>query len=363
MSKDTFTWHADQDDDYDGDIYGSTTLEGLPFTAFNKDIGKSFTMDGDDEDTLTLAPTPGGYAVWGASVPSELDVSEFNINGGTLAIQSQGGTLNLGAIQAHKQLITLNIAGTFLARQTTFIGTSRGVSPWVTFKVFPRGRCSISEGVAFNGAFLIEVDDLGSMSVTACGFNLEHGQYFASGIGNADNPSLELIASPSLAQPGSGYFEMTNQQIVCSSRSVSRLQAKAMSLTDSTMRAADTASLLIACDTIDFAGRTQFTVGQGSAAITFSGSAKNAAPFDFFKNSYPKGLFNFITNEGTNKSTFRFLNIGSAYDFKKMQTDGIITTYDLRKITKYLSEPSGSDLQSHLDCVSGAPLMRDPSRR
>ena len=346
MSKDTFTWHADQDDDYDGDIYGSTTLEGLPFTAFNKDIGKSFTMDGDDDDTLTLAPTPGGHAFWGAPGPSETDVSEFNINGGTLAIQSQGGTLHLGEALAPEQLIALNIAGTFLARQTTILGNARGLRPGVTFKVFPRGRCSISEGEGFDGGFLIEVDDLGSMSVTACGFKLVQGQYFANGIGNADNPSLELIALPSLAQPESGYLEMTNQKIVCSSRSVSRLQAKAMSITDTTMRAAHSASLLIACDAIDFAGRTVFTVSQGSAAITFSGSAKNAAPFDFFNNAYPKGLFNFITTEGANQSAFKFLSIGSAYDFKKMQTDGIITINgapDTQSKCDWRSEPDGSD--------------------
>ena len=64
MSKSTFTWHPDQDDVYDGAVYGSTTLADLPFSAFNKDIGKSFHMNGDDEDALTLAPTAAGDAYW-----------------------------------------------------------------------------------------------------------------------------------------------------------------------------------------------------------------------------------------------------------------------------------------------------------
>lgn len=69
-----------------------------------------------------------------------------------------------------------------------------------------------------------------------------------------------------------------------------------------------------------------FAVGQGAAVITFAGSSDGPAPFDFQKmaKQYPKGLFNFITNEGVNKSKFRFLGIGSAFDFFAMVQEGLI---------------------------------------
>lgn len=69
-----------------------------------------------------------------------------------------------------------------------------------------------------------------------------------------------------------------------------------------------------------------FAVGQGAAVITFAGSSDGPAPFDFQKmaKQYPKGLFNFITNEDVNKSKFRFLGIGSAFDFFAMVQEGLI---------------------------------------
>ena len=325
MSKDTFTWHPDQDDEYDGARYGSTTLQGLPFSAFDKNIGKSFTMKGDDDDTLTLSPT-GGDAYWCKEVPSISHVSEFNVTGGTFAIRPpQAGTLTLGAYATALQTINLNIGGTFLARQTNFIGFDSGFSPEVTFEILPRGKCCISEGGVFSGTFAINIHDLGSMSVSALVMRISNGTYLANGISNAGRPSLELIASRSLANPQSGWLEIQRHEIVCKSASISRLEATALSLTETDIRAADSASLLIACDTIDVDSNTVFAIGQGSAAITFTGSEKNEAPFDFFKKSYPKGLFNFITTEGANQSAFKFLNIGSAFDLSKMQADGVIT--------------------------------------
>ena len=346
MSKDTFTWHPDQDDVYDGAMYGSTPLRG-PFSAFDKIKGKSFTMNGDDDDTLTLLPTPGSEAFWGAPGIGDLDVTRISINGGTLALKPpHGGSLMLGVGAGPEEQTIINIKGNFLVRQADVTGNTKSGFAQGTFNILEGGRCSIAEGPYFSGSFAINIHDLGSMRVSADGVDINDGNYLAIGIADGDNPSLELIASPSLARPGSGYLQMIRHEIVCKSASVSRLRAKAMSLTDTTMRATDTASLLIACDFIDFAGHTEFVVGQGSAAITFSGSAKKEAPFNIIENDYPKGLFNFITNEGANNSTFRFLNIGSAFEFNKLQATGVITI-DGAPVTQnrcgYTFETDGSD--------------------
>ena len=325
MNKATFTWHPDQDDVYDGDTHGSTTLNNLPFKAFAKDVGKSFTMNGDDDDTLTLSPTPFGEALWGRSVPSDSQLTEFNVNGGTFAIQPpQGGVLAFGSV-GKPQTVLLNIRGTFLTVRTDFLSQPQDGFPPATFKLYPGGTCSISGGALFSGAFAIDVSDLGSMSVTANSILINDGKYVTTGIANSDNPSLELIASHSLVEPQSGELQIMRHGISCKSGSVTRLRARSISCADTRIRGEDTASVLIATDAIDFDNDTEFVVGHGSAVITFTGLEKNKAPFDFLKTTYPKGLFNFITSEGANKGKFRFLNIGSAFEYNKMRNDGLIT--------------------------------------
>ena len=344
MSEDAFTWHPDQDDVYEGADYGSTTLDGLPYSAFDKDNGKSFTMNGDSDDTLTLSPIGVGETLWGRPGSG---VTEINVNGGTLAFEplQSDGLLTLGNPVDHHQ-ISVNIRGTFLVRQTNVIN-ELGNFPTATFNISASGRCSISGGERFAGSYVINVNESGSMSVSANEIELLDGTYLATGIADRDTPSLELIAVRSLTVPESGGFEIRQHEMTFKSASISRLRAASMSFADTHIRAEDSASLLIACDFIDVDSDTVFAVGQGSAVITFVGSEKNAAPFDFFNNAYPKGLFNFITTEGINKSAFRFLNVGnSAYDFKKMQTDGVITidgAPDTQSKCDWRSEVDGAD--------------------
>ena len=340
MSKDTFTWHPDQDDVYEGAVYGRTMLHDLPFGAFSKDVGKSFTMNGEDADSLTLSPTPSGGAAWHQS-------SRFDINGGTLAINPPhyGGVLLFGDDSSGPdQNVILNIRGAFVVNQINIIG--RAPSAPCTINLYARGQCRIT-GSLFSGSFAINVNDSGSMSVSAHSIEIDDGTYFANGVANEESPSIELIALRSLANLQSGYLAISRHEFVCKSASVSRLRAMSMSLAETHIRAEESASLLVACDSIDVDSGTVFAVGQGSAVMTFTGSEKNAAPFDFFNNAYPKGLFNFITTEGINKSTFRFLNVGnSAYDFKKMQTDGVITidgAPDTQSKCDWRSEVDGPD--------------------
>ena len=304
-------------------------------------------MNGDDDDTLTLAPTPNGEAFWGRALHSDSDVTEFNINGGTLALRPpQGGALMLGAAFGSYQSIVFNIRGAFSVRQTNVAGNSQSGFPRATFNIYAGGKCSISEGGYFTGSLAVNVNDLGSMIVSAHAIKIEDGTYVATGIADADSPSLELIAWRSLADPYSGNFDIARHRITCKSSSVCRLQATSMSYTASHIRAEETASLLIACDAIDLDSSTVFAVGQGSAAITFAGSEKNEAPFDIINNAYPKGLFNFIATEGANTSTFRFLNIGSAFEFNKLQAEGVITINgapDTQYKCDWRSEADGSD--------------------
>ena len=361
MSKETFVWHPDEDDVYDGDVYGDTRLDDRPCSAFRKGVGKSFTMIGDG--ILTLAPIPQDIDVfvdWGATPGPWIDnpaVTRIAINSGTLKLvcgelePTAVAVLGLGTEDA---VTEVDITGTFIVRDINVAGSVvPSERPGSTINVYPNGTFLVGWENStlvtnFGGAFNINVHDLGSMSVTASFVDLPGGTYVIGGPSTAANSSLEIAALPAAKLQGSptsgdggnrdGAFLIANHRISCRSASVSRLRAISMSCTSTHIKVEDTASLSIACNSIAFDGAivpngsaafetgTIFAAGQGSAAITFTGSRDGPAPFDF-KNTatqYPKGLFNFITKEGANRSKFRFLGIGSAFDFAGMLQKGLI---------------------------------------
>lgn len=83
--------------------------------------------------------------------------------------------------------------------------------------------------------------------------------------------------------------------------------------------------MFIECDAIDLDSDTVFSLGHGSAAITFDGTNGGRAPFEFLDKDYPEGIFNFITTEGPNVGRLRFRGIGSAFEFAMMIQKNLIT--------------------------------------
>ena len=360
MTKETFIWHPDEDDVYDGNLFGDTFIENRPCSAFRKGIGKSFTMNGDGH-TLTLAPIPQDIDVfieWGATPGPWLPdpaVTQITINSGTLQVMSgeldptADAVLGLGVEDA---VVVVDVTGNFIVRDVNVEGAVRpsngGPMPGTTINVhrggqFLVGSESLTRVTGFTGAFDINVHDMGSVSVTAHIVRLTGGAYSIGDASTTENSSFEIIALPTPSSQGSplsgdGSLSASSHHISCRSASTSLLRAISMSYTGAHIKVEDSASLSIACDSIAFDGAvahdspivlesgTIFAVGQGAAVITFAGSSDGPAPFDFQKmaKQYPKGLFNFITNEDVNKSKFRFLGIGSAFDFFAMVQEGLI---------------------------------------
>lgn len=366
MTKETFRWHPDQDDIYDGALFGDTVLGDLPCSAFRKIAGKSFTMNGGDH-SLTLKPVPVDIDVfteWGQ--PAESWISDppptrIIINSGTFTIVSGEPTstavavLGLGVEDA---VLQLDITGQMVVQDVNVEGSAppvdNGPLHGSTINVYPGGTLVVGKQNAtrvtgFVGGFDINVHDGGSMSVTAHIIDMTSGTYTIGDRANAGASSLDLVALPGAASPRgprranetvlNGTLLSSHQRIECRSSSSSRLQAMSMAFTSTHVHMEDTASLAIACNSIAFdevvktdssaffESGTLFAVGQGSAAITFTSESGGPAPFEFtnMDKQYPQGLFNFITTDGANKSKFRFRGIGSAFDFSAMVQRGLIT--------------------------------------
>ncbi|GLU34320.1 hypothetical protein WKR88_09785 [Trinickia caryophylli] len=363
MTEETFRWHPDRDDVYDGNVFKDTLLGDVPCSAFRKIAGKSFTMNGGSH-SLTLAPVPEDIDVfmeWGEPAESWIDnppLTRIAINSGTLKMVAGVPTstavavLGLGVEDA---VVQLDITGTFTVQDVNVEGSGRPVDdgpvPASTINIYPNGRFLVGKENAtrvtgFAGGFDINVHDGGTMSVTAHTLDLTSGTYTIGDRAAAGPCSVELIAQPATASPGDvpvsdadGALLSDNLRISCTSASSSRLQAISMAFTATHIKAEDTASLTIGCNSIAFDESvktdrpvvfetgTIFAVGQGSAVISFTSASGGPAPFKFtdMAREYPKGLFNFVTADGANKGKFKFLDIGSAFDFSAMIHRGLIT--------------------------------------
>lgn len=371
MSKERFRWHPDANDVYDGSLYGDTLLGDLPCSAFKKVNGKSFTMNAAGH-VLTLAPIPGDIDVfipWGAPLDgweSNPSLTEIAINSGTLEVISgepdpvAGIILQIGLEDA---VAKVDVKGNLIVRDVNVEGAAlpadQGPKPGATINVYAGGTFVVGRGRStrisgFAGSFDINVHDQGSMDVSAHIVDLAGGTYVVGGDASTTaQSSLKVIAAPAspaspVAESGSlrnGSFSIANYRVSCNAASISLLQGVSMSCASTHMKAQDSASLSIACDSIAFDGvvsgdgninghraegfenGTVFAVGRGAADITFSSAAGGPAPFDFLSKTqqYPNGLLNFITDEGANKSRFRFLGIGSGFEFSAMLQKGLIT--------------------------------------
>jgi len=165
---------------------------------------------------------------------------------------------------------------------------------------------------------------------------VSRGNYIVAGIPKEDGLSLELVARVSCTTWGDPGLSMAGHELWCKSASVSRLQAPSMGYPGTHIKAEDTASITIACDSIAFDDSSVFDTGQGSAAITFTGLNDGPAPFDFANKTYPKGLFNFITTEGANNSMFKFRGTGDAWQRNKLVEDGVITVNGMPTTQPYI---------------------------
>ena len=329
-----FIWHAKADDIYDGNKYGNTPLKSADPTVFAKEAGTGLIMTGNG--TLSLEILGGGAPIWGYQVDGGHDqhlVSQFTINeGATLSYAAKVPRVALFLGQDYSlNEVKFDITGNFIVENTAFEAMPNiSQGPATTVSLRQSGSFRVINAFDYTSALSLNIYDQGYASVTANSVELVAGTYRISGIPNRGKPSLEIIAvaAPSLTD-SSATMSISSHDITCTSASVSRLQAESISYTATNITVQDTASMLIACDSITVDNQTVFNVapstkGPASATITFTGQNGGNAPFDFTKPQYPPGLFNFLS--GTNIACkFRFKGKGDKSWFQNLLATGSVT--------------------------------------
>jgi hypothetical protein len=330
-----FTWNPDADQTYDGDKYGSNTLEGT-YTSFNKVAGRSFTMKGDGI-ILTLSPTGAAddfLTIWGC-VPNgqeSFETTQITVEEkATLQFipKQTGPLLPLGAIfftdeNAAEAQVTADISGTLLFQdvETTANDITNTSDPAATINVNPTGSFRVANSLAFTGGYYINAHGPGQVTIAASSVDIENGNYILDGNSTATSPTLKMAAFNVTGDTQSGSLNLSNQQITCQEASVGHFESRIGTYADSNVIARDAASMLIACDAITLDSATVFAVGPGTnATITFAGIDGRPAPFDFkdpstYPGKYFPGMFNFLANQqhSDNKGKFIFRGMsGSAF--------------------------------------------------
>ena len=346
-----FTWNPDGNDVYDGDEGSSLPLSG-PFSVFNKIAGKNFTMNCNGA-TLALHAQGGGATVWGQPGDGGTGVTTFTINNGaTLIFQPEIGSatssgklifaennkfgnalLNFDLIGGNLIIegvdVESNAGGTFGAAATT-INASSGSSFRVNAKTFTAGFNLIAHGDPLSVSVMTNYFSPSSGMWEVDSDFVRSGENNPSIEGASENLSVDVeklsvdvIVTPAADVNPSGIMSLTNHDMYFDG-TANRFKAVSMFYDSCKIEVTNDSSMLIACDAIAFGGGTTvFSVDGASSTITFTGQNGGPAPFDFFNKPYPKGLFNFEATQG--KGKFRFANIGSAFDFNKLASDGTIT--------------------------------------
>ncbi|PYE87776.1 hypothetical protein [Phyllobacterium leguminum] len=317
MSAIGFTWHPNQNDVYDGNIYGITTLNGAP-SAFNKNQPYGFTMKGSAKDSLTLQATAAGEdsdTYWG--YPASSTAIKFDIEGGTFAYKSPDGTLFLGddASEIVPNVI-FTVAGTCTLQTLGVSGPTQDSTenPCTRIDIKENGVFSVN-AAEFNRTFTVDIAGTGAMEVKANYISLFSGSYRAYGTAPAGGYSLDLAISPS--QPWkTGSITLSKVPITCQLFSKARLQSNSITFTDgTTLRAEDSAAIEIRCNAITVAG-SSFNVAGSSFPMshelaTFTFINVNGDQLQFKISQSSEGMFNFITTKGKNTGLFRFRSVSA----------------------------------------------------
>ncbi|PYE87775.1 hypothetical protein [Phyllobacterium leguminum] len=309
MSAAGFTWHPEQDDVYDGNIYGNTTLTGLP-SAFDKGQPYNFTMKGPIENSLTLQPTGAGRTNWGNSQGNGAAPTNFYIEGGTFTYRSQkeeelyvGYGSVVFTVMGHCHLLGGTVNGYILNEQTPT--TLIVIKQSGVFNILTR---------EFVGGLSVNIGDGGSMRL---GSTRALAPQFSRFNVHSTVPDggYSLDISATAVEPIQTAIVLEKTSITCQGNSKTRVLAsftellanKTIAVEGTIIDASDNAVVEFRCDRIHIDEGCSFVLKNGSAAFFFSNKyGTEKLPLDLRAGKNPKAIFNFVTTKGANTGTFRF---------------------------------------------------------
>ncbi|GGA98610.1 hypothetical protein GCM10011491_28580 [Brucella endophytica] len=330
MNSDCFTWHADQDDVYDGAQCGATILTQPP-SAFNKNQPYGFTMKGG---SLTLQTAPVGEDT-GTSWAPEASIGSkavtFNIESGTFVYNCAGGSLSIGNDLGLVPNVNFRVTGNCSLNALGILGQKSLIfeTPCTQIDIHDSGNVSMS-GEFVGGGFNVNIGDTGTMRINADRLGQTASKYMlVSGAPVTGHTLLMTTLGRAFPTPDPA-ISFSHTTMVCKSSSRTRLETTSMSLEVSNIYAGENATVEIACDTMTVDNSSFFTLSQGSATATIifpQTPNPEGWKLPFNPEECPKGMFNFITKEGLNIGSFRFSAdsaFASSYYYQKMQNADLI---------------------------------------
>lgn len=337
-------WDPNKDQTY-GLMYGTRTV-CQPADQFSKSFGTSFTMNAYGE-TLTLMSLSEGLIVWGqGSLDASSRATQINILNGTLRIEREFGSsaalhfASDGKTLTPVRLSLANNGALYLSLDEVNVPDGDVES---TAKIFLEDQAifateCLSSSVALNAQIygqsqmIVRADQLIRILPTTTAI--------VSSEPDGQKPGLSLV-SLHLVPPGDlgdgtdgkyASIHVENKvEIIGTQKSTLEIAGSAIVMEDgASFLARENAQFNVRSDQVAPRGPGAFNLGPGSANFIFTffqeGVAQGAEIFDVVNKKYPKGTFNFITNQGENKGKFIIAGkfIASAFGFSAMVQNNLI---------------------------------------
>lgn len=311
MSNPIFIWTPNADQTYTGP---SVTQSGFG-DAFNKEIGTSFLLDAPNQ-TVTLQVIPKDIiedsgTIWCAqnlSIP-EADRTVIDIRNGTL-VYFGGDTPTIfylaSTVDISRNIYTLirvSSEGCFQTRATDTGGTM--LSSRIAVEATSRGVIDMEYGEFIANIKEINISDQARLLIQGGFWVALHG-----GPINIKNNSEILLSSRLSPKPdNSDGLELGDMTLTLSENTKGYIEsATFFYLHDLHFILQDNAEMVFSIGTIKARAadsNIRFSLAGAAAKIQFNSLfGYPNQPFDFINQSYPQGLFNFVTSDQINSGRF-----------------------------------------------------------
>jgi hypothetical protein len=329
MQTEPFIWRPEVDQTFSGPTQPPLSK---PASAFNKERGRSFTMNAPNQQ-LTLQVNEGGDTYWGFGRGSEAVV--FDIQHGTFLFESSVGTgLTLGGDTTEDAILAVKNDASFLIR-----GAEIGIGSNGTLNIDLEGsgtldiNCSdVGFGITANNKVNIAISQAARMSVL-CSDSFEP-TYATVDVSSspANGYSLSWISTNA---EFTGMF-LNSVLLEFSDASSGLFRTPMLNWIRSGLIVSDTARCFLQFDGAENAfgpqsqggpPKSAFTLGPGTAQIQVDGYSPGRIPINFIENNNEglKGMFGFETSreQPVNKGFF-LIRAGSGFEANAIVTKGFV---------------------------------------